>query len=88
MSREDVGAVLGLDEQAVAELWKDQRELTAADVSILAALFNVLPGEISDRAGVSTPVPGPAAQDSAAVLARLNAIEAKLDEVLRHLRRN
>ncbi|MCC6918411.1 MAG: hypothetical protein IT548_04370 [Alphaproteobacteria bacterium] len=85
MSREDVGAVLGLDGVAVSELWKDQRELKAADVSILAALFNRPPAEVAHRAGISTPVPASAAENS--VLERLDAIEAKLDEILRRLSR-
>jgi len=87
LSREDIGAVLGLDAAAVAELWKDQRELKASDVSVLAAVFNLPPAEIADRAGISTPVPAPAAPSSPVVLARLEAIEAKLDEILRRLSR-
>jgi transcriptional regulator with XRE-family HTH domain len=81
MRREDVAAMLGLDAEQIADVWKDQRELKAADVAILAALFNVQAAEISDRAGISTPIPRlPARSDE--VMARLDAIEAKLDRVL------
>ncbi len=84
LNRDHLGSMLGLDPAAVAELWKDQRELSAADVSVIAALFNVQPAEISNRAGISTPVPAPAGDS--AIAARLQAIEAKLDEVLRRLK--
>lgn len=84
LGRDNLGAMLGLDAAGIADLWKDQRELTAADVSIIAALFNVPPAEIANRAGISTPVPKAAAGDE--VMARLAAIEAKLDEVLRRLK--
>ncbi len=83
LSRDNLGAMLGLDPDGMAELWKDQRELKAADVAVIAALFNLPPAEIADRAGISTPVPKAPARDELA--ARLEAIEAKLDEVLRRL---
>lgn len=82
LRREDLGAILGLDPAATAELFKDQRELKAADVAMIAALLNVPPAEIADHAGISTPVPK--AENS--IEARLGAIEARLDEVLRLLR--
>lgn len=82
LRREDLGAMLGLDAAAVAELFKDQRELKAADVSLIAALLNLPPAEIANRAGISTPVP----KEAGNIEARLAAVEAKLDEVLRLLR--
>ncbi len=80
LTRADVATLLGLDEAAVAEMWKDQRELTAAHVSTLAAVLNVPPAEIAKRAGVSTPVPKPAS-DLAAVVERLDRIERALAEL-------
>jgi transcriptional regulator with XRE-family HTH domain len=81
MRREDIGAMLGLDADQISEVWKDQRELKAADVAILAALFNTPPADVAARAGISTPVPEPAA-GSDPILQRLDAIEEKLDRVL------
>ncbi|MBL9010308.1 MAG: DNA-binding protein [Alphaproteobacteria bacterium] len=84
LRREDLGALLGLDAEAVAEIWKDQRELKAADVAVIAALLNVPAAEVAGRAGISTPVPRQAAGEGD-IAARLVVIEAKLDEILRRL---
>jgi len=56
-TREDVARVLKLSGEDVAELWKDQRELRAADVLALARFLNVPSAEVAKHAGVSTPVP-------------------------------
>jgi transcriptional regulator with XRE-family HTH domain len=77
LSRADVALALGVSDAALAEIWKDQRELSAADVSILAALLAVPPQDIATHAGISTPVPK--AQPSLADLAaRLEKVEAEL----------
>jgi hypothetical protein len=83
LKREDLGAMLGLDAAAMAELWKDQRELKAENVALIAALLNVAPAEVANRAGISTPVP----KGGGNVEARLAAVEAKLDEALALLRK-
>ncbi|MFO1238599.1 MAG: DNA-binding protein [Alphaproteobacteria bacterium] len=83
LRREDVGTMLDLDAEAVAEIWKDQRELKAGDVALLAALLNLPAAEIASRAGISTPVPK--TDHNAALERRLAAIEAKLDEILKKL---
>jgi len=57
LTRADAAKVLGLNEVQLAELWKDQRELRAQDVRVLAALLVVTPEEVATRAGVSTPIP-------------------------------
>jgi transcriptional regulator with XRE-family HTH domain len=77
LSRADVARALGVSDQALAEIWKDQRELSAADVSILAALLAVPPQNIAKHAGISTPVPKsqPTLADLAA---RLEKVEAEL----------
>lgn len=85
LRREDVGAMLGLGPAEIAEVWKDQRELKAADVSILAALFNLSPETIANRAGISTPVPKSPPAEGRALEPRLAAIEAKLDAILKKL---
>ena len=80
LSRADVGRALGMDDQAIAEMWKDQRELSAVHVSILAALLAVTPQEIATHAGISTPVPKmqPTLADLAA---RLEKVEAELAQL-------
>ncbi len=81
LKRGDIGAMLGLDETAIGEVWKDQRELKAADVGLIAAVLNLPPAEIAHHAGISTPVP----VAETGIERRLAAIEAKLDEILRKL---
>jgi transcriptional regulator with XRE-family HTH domain len=77
LSRADVARALGVSDESLAEIWKDQRELSAADVAILAALLAVPPQDIAIHAGISTPVPK--AQPSLADLAaRLDKVEAEL----------
>jgi transcriptional regulator with XRE-family HTH domain len=76
LSRANIAAALGLTVSELAEIWKDQRELSARDVAILAALLGSEPQEIATRAGISTPVPKTAL--SADIEVRLARIEEKL----------
>lgn len=85
LGRDDVAAMLGLTPAEIAEVWKDQRELKAADVAILAALLNVAPETVAGRAGISTPVPRAAPPGDPGLEARLAAIEMKLDAILKKL---
>jgi transcriptional regulator with XRE-family HTH domain len=80
LTRAPVAAALGLTEPELAEVWKDQRELRAAQVTVLAGLLGVTPEEVASRAGVSTPVPKaePTLADLAARIARLEAEMAAL----------
>ena len=78
LTRGAVAAALRLTDQQVAELWKDQRELTADNVRILSLLLAAPAAEIASRAGVSTPVPKDAAPD---IEARLTRIEGELAEI-------
>jgi transcriptional regulator with XRE-family HTH domain len=57
VTREGVARLLNLSSEQIAEMWKDQRELRAAEVLALARLLNVPAAEIAERAGVSTPAP-------------------------------
>lgn len=57
LARTDVASALGLDGRQIAEMWKDQRELSVRDVRVLAALIAASPQVVATRAGVSTPVP-------------------------------
>jgi plasmid maintenance system antidote protein VapI len=52
-----VARLLSLSRTQVDELWKDQRELSADNVMMLARFLNVAPEVVANRAGVSTPVP-------------------------------
>ena len=57
LGREVVAGALQLSEEQVGEVWKDQRELSAGQVSVLAHLLDVSVEEIAHHAGVSTPLP-------------------------------
>lgn len=77
LSRADVARALGVRDEALAEIWKDQRELSVADVMTLAALLAVSPQDIARHAGISTPIPK--AQPTLSDLtARLEKVEAEL----------
>lgn len=77
LARSDVARALGLDDRQIAQMWKDQRELTVQNVRLIAALLGVPPKEIAARAGISTPVPG----DPDGFEQRLARIEAELAEI-------
>jgi transcriptional regulator with XRE-family HTH domain len=80
LSRGDVARALGINDEALGEIWKDQRELSAKDVTILAALLAVSPQDIARHAGISTPVPS--AQPTLAELAaRLEKVEADVAQL-------
>jgi len=81
LRKSDVATALGLTENQINELWKDQRELKANDVRLLAALLGVTPAEIATRAGISTPVPKDVPLDPGALDARLARIETELAEI-------
>lgn len=72
LSRAVLAAVSGMDEAALALVYKDQREVSAAEVAAFAELLGVTPAEIALRAGVSTPVP------QADPLARIAALEERV----------
>jgi transcriptional regulator with XRE-family HTH domain len=79
---------LGLSDSELADMWKDQRELTEADVIGLAEILGRPMAEIALRAGVSTPNPAKAKADPLSeILHRLSRLEAEVS-ALRHLVRN
>ena len=57
LSRAVMAAVAGLSEAELAEVFKDQREVSAGQVAAFAELLGVTAAEEADRAGVSTPTP-------------------------------
>jgi plasmid maintenance system antidote protein VapI len=75
LKRSDLAAALGLNEREIGELWKDQREITADNVRIIAALLGASPHEVAKRAGVSTAVSQDNRDD------RLERIELELREI-------
>jgi transcriptional regulator with XRE-family HTH domain len=80
LSREAMAAVAGLSAADLALVFKDQRELSAAEVAVFAELLGAPAAEIAARAGVSTPVPG-RADGNARILElerRVAALEAEL----------
>ncbi|MBS0272819.1 MAG: helix-turn-helix transcriptional regulator [Proteobacteria bacterium] len=81
LTRNDVARALGLSESEIAEVWKDQRALSARDVSTLAALLAATPQEIAQHAGISTPVPGANAVSFAELSARLERVEIELAQM-------
>lgn len=80
LSRATLGAALGLSETALDEIWKDQRELSAREVSIIAALLGTTGEEVAHHAGISTPVPRPPAANTD-IAQRLQRIEQALTEL-------
>jgi len=79
LTRADLARALGLDESEIAEVWKDQRELSARDVALMAALLNVSPEDVAKHAGVSTPVPRD--DGFSGIAARLERVERLLQDI-------
>jgi hypothetical protein len=73
MPKEALASILGLIAGELAEMWKDQREVTPEQVSILAALLNADPEEIASRAGAST--------RARKTQAGLDGVHARLDRI-------
>lgn len=78
-TQDDVARLLKLTRDEVNEMWKDQRELKAAEVLALAKFLNVTAAELATRAGVSTPVPS----DAGSVNERLDEMNERLKRVER-----
>ena len=58
LARAVLAAAAGLSDAHLAEVFKDQRALSAGQVTIFAELLGETPADVAARAGVSTPVPG------------------------------
>ena len=80
LSRAVLAAGAGLSEAELVLVFKDQRELSAAEVAVFAELLGAPAAEVASRAGVSTPTPGgaDAAARIAALERRVAALEAEL----------
>lgn len=77
ITRAVLAAASGLSEAELALVFKDQRELSAAEVGKFAELLGVTAAEIADRAGISTPVP----DRPAALEARIARLERRMAEL-------
>jgi hypothetical protein len=74
LTRAVLAAASGMSEADLALVFKDQRELSAAEVGKFAELLGVTPAEAASRAGVSTPRPG----QGGALETRLAALERRV----------
>ncbi len=77
ISRVVLAAAAGMTEADLTLAFKDQRELSAREVSAFAELLGVTPAEAASRAGVRPP-PASEAQRIAALEARVAALEDEL----------
>jgi transcriptional regulator with XRE-family HTH domain len=93
ISHADVANALGLSAEELREMWKDQRELSVRDVRLLAALLGTDVKEISERAGIATPVPrasadiGEVAQKLEGLIERVERIERNIEDIKKLLLR-
>jgi uncharacterized protein YceH (UPF0502 family) len=80
LSRDVLAAAASMSAADLALVFKDQRELSAAEVAVFAELLGVGAQEVAERAGVSTPVPrrDDAGARIAALEQRVAALEAEL----------
>lgn len=90
LTRATLAAALGLGDNEITDIWKDQRELSAREVALIAALLGVPAKDVATHAGVSTPVPKQSAPtDDARMIGdalrdlstRLCHVETTLDEL-------
>ena len=82
LSRGVLAAAAGMSEADLALAFKDQRELSAREVSVFAELLGVTPAEAASRAGVRPP-PLSDSQRIVALEARVAALEAELARLKR-----
>ena len=80
LSRTVLAAAAGMSAEDLAHAFKDQRELSAAEVAVFAELLGEDAREVASRAGIPTPVPGQAdpAARVAALERRVAALEAEV----------
>jgi transcriptional regulator with XRE-family HTH domain len=85
LSRDVMAAAAGLTGEHLALVFKDQREVSAAEVAAFAELLGVTAEDVASRAGVSTPAPG--GGDAGARILALEARVAALEAQVARLRR-
>ena len=82
LNRPALAAILGISTCDLDAIWKDQREISAREVTILSEMLGVTSAEIASHGGVSTPIPGTAG-DPSVVLMRLDLMESRLQRLER-----
>lgn len=85
LTRDDVARSLRLARDEVDEVWKDQREISSNEVTMLARLLGVPAAEVVTRAGISTPVPQTDRNqvDPMAVMKKLEEMDERLQRMER-----
>lgn len=80
LDRPSLAVILGLHPEEIEDMWKDQREISAREVLLLAELLGVSVQDIARYGGVATPLPGAqtALGEKAEALARIGVLEARL----------
>jgi len=80
LERAALAAVARMSEADLALVYKDQRELSAAEVTAFAELLGVTPAQIARHAGISTPAAyeDQLEQRLARIEQRLALLEARL----------
>lgn len=76
-----LAAAAGLTMQELAAVWKDQRELSAAEVSAFAKVLGLDVKEVAKHCGVSTPHGAESADNHATLESRLDLILERLDRL-------
>ncbi|ABS63187.1 conserved hypothetical protein [Parvibaculum lavamentivorans DS-1] len=85
LTRDDLAAALLLTRSEIDEIWKDQRELKPNEVAMLARVLGAPAADVVTRAGIATPSPAPAkaGPSDAALMEKLEEMEARLVRIER-----
>lgn len=88
LSRDDVAAVLRVTREAVDEIFKDQRELSTNQVTMLARLLGEPLTEVVSRAGIATPMPASATRSGedpsvTTLIAKIEGLDERLTRIER-----
>jgi len=97
LAKKDVARALSITEQELADMWKDQREISVSEIKTLALLLAEPEAEVKKRGGlqgtsgagaqVGRQSPRARAPAEAAKNERLDRIEAVLQEILAELKK-
>lgn len=82
LNRLALAAIMGISSDDLDAIWKDQREISSREVTMLAEMLGVSPAEIAAHGGVSTPIPK-SDEDQSRLAMRLDLLEARVRELER-----